>query len=105
MNEHLINIRDAAHFLGVGERKIKELVDTGKLPAYKIGGTFLRFKRSQLDAARAFLYRKDDTGASATKAEVAYSRFDGLRDFLYFNDFYILSIIIILIAVVLMSAT
>ncbi len=79
--------------------------DTGKLPAYKIGGTFLRFKRSQLDIARTALYRKDETGVSPGDTEAVYSSFDGVRDFLYFNDFYILSIIIILIAVVLMTAT
>jgi len=106
MAEHLLNIREAAEFLGIGERKIKELVDLGKIPAYKIGGTFLRFKKSQLAIARTTLLHKDKR-VEKTRYETAQTAapYDNLKDFLYFNDFYILSVIVIVTAVILMIAT
>ncbi|MEE8359320.1 MAG: excisionase family DNA-binding protein [Candidatus Omnitrophota bacterium] len=109
-----MNIREAAEYLGVGERAVKELVDKGSLPAYKIGGTFLRFKKSQLDFYKANL----ESGSKAVKpAKAAPSKrravaagegnkgADAIKDFLYFNDFYIFSFIVIVIAVTLMIAT
>ncbi len=93
MDEHLFNIREAAEYLGVSERRLKELVDKNEVPAYKIGGTFLRFKKSQLDAL----------GREAVPAP-AHTGLDRLKDFFYFNDFYILSIIIIIAAVVLITS-
>lgn len=105
MNEHLLNIREAAEYLGIGERKVKELVDSDKIPAYKIGGVFLRFKKSQLAIFKTTLEGRTKKDMLDEDAEPSRTRLEDLKDFLYFNDFYILSIIIIVIAVVLMSAT
>ena len=107
-----MNVKEAAEFLGIGERVIKELVDSGELPAYKIGGTFLRFKESQLLSYKATLY--DDEVKPVKKAKRETPRvvsvntgdngIDAVKDFLYFNDFYILSAVFIVIAIVLMIA-
>lgn len=104
MSEHLLNIREAAEYLGVGERKVKELVDRGEIPAYRIGGTFLRFKMSQLAIIKASLH-KGTKKETLEQAEIQHTRSDRVKDFLYFNDFYILSIIIIVMALFLMIAT
>jgi excisionase family DNA binding protein len=111
-----MNVREAAEYLGIGERVIKELVDSGELPAYKIGGTFLRFKESQLLSYKTALY--DDEAKPVKKAKktkkdtprvisvnTGDNGIDAVKDFLYFNDFYILSAIFIVIAIVLMIAT
>jgi len=106
MSDNLLNIREAAQYLGISEKRIKELVDKGELPAYKIGGSFLRFKKSQMGVLKAALYkrpRKND--AAPPRIEAAPARAEAIKDFLYFNDFYILSVIVIIIAVVLMIAT
>lgn len=104
MQEHLMNIREAAEFLSVGERRIKELVDRGEIPAYKIGGTFLRFKKSQLAIFKTTLLdeRRKDIPEEAVSTPTGAER---MKDFFYFNDFYILSAVVIFIAVVLIIAT
>jgi excisionase family DNA binding protein len=112
MQEGLLNIREAAEFLGLGERRVKELVDRGEIPAYKIGGTFLRFKKSQLAIFKVNISEKrpDDAafagaGDRAEEAAPTPDRYAAVKEFLYFNDFYILSVAVILIAVVLIIAT
>ena len=106
MEEHLLNIREAAAYLGIGERSLKELADKGRIPAYKIGGTFLRFKKSQLEVLKAdFAARAQRKPPLREAAPVQAGTLDGFKDFLYFNDFYILSVIVIILAVVLMIAT
>ncbi|MDB4349784.1 helix-turn-helix domain-containing protein [Omnitrophica bacterium] len=106
MADHLLDIREAAEYLGVGERIVKELVDTGKLPAYRIGGAFLRFRKSQLAIAKTALCEKtkNNTHRQIT-TEAKNERAEAIKDFLYFNDFYILSVIVIVIAIVLIIAT
>ncbi len=106
MTEQLFNIREAAAYLGIGERLLKEMVDSGKLPAYKIGGTFLRFKESQLLIAKSAIKREEETETPAV-TEVSESGLmrEKVRDFIYYNDFYILSVVVIFIAVALMLAT
>ncbi|MFH1753218.1 MAG: helix-turn-helix domain-containing protein [Candidatus Omnitrophota bacterium] len=117
--ENLLNIREAAEYLGVGERAVKELVDDGKLPAYKIGGTFLRFKKSQLILFKT--NQENNTGETKPKkvrpeampaptqrampVREGSKGVDAIKDFFYFNDFYILSVVFIVIAVVLIIAT
>lgn len=105
MQEHFINIREAAEYLDVGERRIKELVDAGEIPAYKIGGTFLRFRKSQLVIIKASLPGDAKALIPNQKSVPIHSSLDGIKDFFYFNDFYILSIIIIVVAFVLILAT
>ena len=50
MPEKLLTIREVAEHLKVSEEEVKRLVDIGEIPAYRIGGSFLRFRREQLDA-------------------------------------------------------
>lgn len=107
MSDNLLNIREAAVYLGVGERAIKEMVDSGQLPAYRIGGAFLRFKKSQLAITKASMAnkeKKEEPRPPKQKEDIS-ERAGTMRDFLYFNDFYILSVVVIVIAIALMVAT
>ena len=52
MNDRLLNIGEVAHYLDLPEKAVKELVEKGDLPAYKIGGVLLRFKREQVEEFR-----------------------------------------------------
>ena len=89
MREKLLTIREAAQYLGVAEKDIIDLSQKGVIPAYKIGGVYLRFKKEQLDAVR-------DIIEPTTKEDyVEYSFRGKLSDFFYYNDFYILSLLII----------
>ncbi|MDD4938781.1 MAG: hypothetical protein PHI60_01310 [Candidatus Omnitrophica bacterium] len=73
-----------------------DFVESKQLAAYRVGGVYIRFKQEQItEFKRAF--------KPVSKKAVAphpYTLKDKLGDFLYFNDFYILSILIIALVLV-----
>ncbi len=89
MSEKLLTIREVSSMLGLSEKEVIDLAEEGKIPAYKVGGIYLRFKREQVDE-----YRKAHRpGHSQAKASFA----DQVADFFYFNDFYLMSALVILV--------
>jgi len=110
--EKLISLHDAADILELSEEELRRFVAEGKVPAYKIGGEYLRFRKSQVEALRSrirILKHQsapilDIRPARKEEAKPGYSIFDRIRDFLYFNDFYILAftLIVLLAAVILL---
>ena len=123
MPEKLITIKEVAGYLGLSEEEVKRLVDTGVIPAYKIGDSFLRFRKEQIDAIRNeidLLEKKGSQGAKPavldeaghpthpytdmekdtkrkipTTRQYDYTFAERIRDFFYFNDFYIVSFIVV----------
>ena len=122
MPEKLLSIKEVAEYLKVSEEEVKRLVDIGEIPAYKIGGTFLRFRKEQLDAVRTEIRKVEkDAPVSAQAIPAArghpahpytdlerdikrreplarqydYTAIEKIKDFLYFNDFYIISFIVV----------
>ena len=91
--EKLLTIRDVSLILGVSEKEVIDLAESGKLPAYKVGGVFLRFKREQIELFKKGL--KHPTHKIRTSEKYAFK--DRVSDFFYFNDFYLLSALIILL--------
>lgn len=93
MREKLLTIREAAQYLGITEKQVIDLSEKSIIPAYKVGGVYLRFRKEQLVAVR-------DKIKPTTKEEYAeYSFQDRLSDFFYYNDFYVLSLLIISVLV------
>lgn len=122
MPEHLLNIKEVAGYLGVSEEEVKRLVDIGEIPAYKIGDSFLRFRKEQIDAVKqevsdveekdpnrvevkldakgreTHVYTESEKEAKRKIPEARqydYNLAEKIQDFIYYNDFYILSAIII----------
>ncbi len=122
MSEKLLSIREAADHLKVSEEEVKRLVDIGEIPAYRIGGTFLRFRREQIDAIRNEIEEVEEMNPGhagpildnlgkpthhLTDLEIEikaqepaarqydYTSAEKIRDFIYFYDFYILSFVVI----------
>lgn len=98
--ERLLNIKEAAHFLGKSEKEIKDLLKIGKLDAYQIGGMYLRFKLGQLQNFKNSLDASVPSKKRPTKERhIQYrqlSFIDNVNDFFYFNDFYILAVLVII---------
>ncbi len=89
--EKLLTVRDVSYFLGISEREVLDLSQNGAIPAYKVGGVYLRFKREQVEEYKRknkSLLHKDNNGHD-------YPLSDRVQDFLYFNDFYIFSFVIV----------
>jgi len=76
--------------LNLTEKQVMDLAENGSLPAYKVGGLYLRFKREQVEEIR----KKSKQYLQPLQR---YSLKDRILDFYYFNDFYIFSIVFILI--------
>ena len=90
--EKLLTVREVASVLGDSEKEVVELAESGAIPAYKVGGVYLRFKKEQVQN-----FRKSSK-APVSKVVVAKQKYtfkDSISDFFYFNDFYILAVILI----------
>ena len=101
MPEKLLTLKEASELLDISEDEVSAFVEKGELPAYRIGGRFLRFRQEQIEAIRREIPRKAfqkplKRDTSETEREKAYlaksqSPLDKIADFFYFNDFYIVS--------------
>ena len=99
MAERLLTVRDVSLILGISEKEVTDLVDSKRLEAYKVGGVYLRFKEEQITAFRKSFKPAPHKNKSAVSHK--YSLKDKVSDFFYFNDFYILSALIILLILVI----
>jgi len=124
MPEKLLTIREVADYLKISEDEVKRLVDIGEVPAYRIGGSFLRFRKEQIDAIRSEIDEVEEKAPETARPRLDrwgrashpytdlerdikrkepsvrqydYEFGEKVRDFFYFNDFYILSFIIIFV--------
>lgn len=97
LEEKLLTIRDVSLILGISEKEVVDLAESSKLPAYKVGGVYLRFRREQIEA-----FKKSNKAFTLKTAPLKkYAFKDRVADFLYFNDFYILSVLIILLMLII----
>ena len=91
--EKMLTVRDVAVILGVSEKDVLDLTENGKLPGYKVGGVYLRFKKEQVEQ-----YKKNQ---GHLKPKLAKEEAEGLggriSDFFYFNDFYIFALIFVIL--------
>lgn len=97
--ERLVTVREVASILNVTEKEVIELAERGDIPAYKIGGIYLRFKHSQIEEFKKTFQPWIHKNSNRVKS----SAHDKIKDFLYFNDFYILAGIIIILLIVIIS--
>lgn len=96
--DKLLTVREVAQELRVSEREVIDLVEQGKIPAYKIGGAYLRFKSEHLQEVKQKI-------SKLTKLENHASFSERLQDFFYFNDFYIVSFLIIILMIIIIFNT
>ncbi len=89
MTSKLLTIREAANYLNVTEKEVVDLAESGVIPAYKVGGVYLRFKKEQLDLV------KDKIKPNQSLVSIEGTFTERVRDFIYHNDFYIFSLILI----------
>ena len=47
--EKLLTVREVSALLEISEKDVLDLAESGALPAYKVGGVYLRFKPSQVE--------------------------------------------------------
>jgi len=95
--EKLLTIREVSLLLDISEKEVIDFAESQVLPAYKIGGVYLRFKRHQIEEFKKHFKPHAHKNRLQLKATFG----DTVSDFFYFNDFYILSALIIAIILVI----
>jgi hypothetical protein len=86
MMKKFLTPQEAAHYLGMPENELVELSNKNIVPMYRIGGIYSRYKVDDLEN-----YRKRNITSSSRHRVNNFA--DILKDFFYFNDFYIFSIV------------
>lgn len=83
--EKLVTLEEAARRLGVPADDVEAMIREGKLASFRLGGNLLRLRVQDVEAARRRAPR-----ASGGRL------LDRVRDFFYFNDFYLIAFLIFL---------
>ena len=90
----LLTEEEVQNYLGVDRLQIEKLMKRGKLTAFRVGGSYLRFQKEEVMAIKAGkrFVPADQLGRSWT---------DRARDFWKFYGFYVLSSVLIALAIIL----
>lgn len=99
MKEKLITVRETSQILGVSEKDVIELAKKGKVPSYFVGKEFLRFPKEEIVKLKDKIQEEFDVFSEWP------SFTEKIYDFFYFNDFYILSFLVvgILLGIIVLS--
>ena len=90
MTDQLLNLTEVKQLLVLNDDEVMKLVREGKLNAFKIGGTYLRFDKHQVMALKTRM----DVVKQAKDSK--YSIFARIIDFVKFYGLYIISVAVIL---------
>lgn len=104
MMETLLNEKEAAAFLGIGEAKLKELVENRLVPAYMIAGEFMRFKKAELKIIKDMLGKNagDDVERIFNKAFSEVKGFEKFKEILRANDIYLIVGVLVFLILIFM---
>ena len=81
MTERLLTAEEVQQFLGIDQADLDRLVESKKIPCFKIGGAYLRFPKDQVAALKA-----------TQKKKIQRVSWQGRTlDFWRYNGFYLIS--------------
>lgn len=85
----MLTLEEVKRFLEVEQNEVEKYLSQGKLRAYKIGGTYIRFRKEEVINLR---YEVRPLKTQLPKKPGLLGR---IMEFWRFNNFYILSILIV----------
>jgi excisionase family DNA binding protein len=95
--ETLLNEKEAAEFLGITEDYLNRMIAYKLIPAYKIAGKFLRFKKEELATLKDMLKEnagfEDERIFSKEFSEV--KGFERVKEILRANDVYLVIAVVL----------
>ena len=111
LTEDYLSLKDAAAMLEVSEDELRGLVKRHLVPTHNVAGVFLRLKRKEVEELKIKwriereLFPKPQKAFAHKRTVARAGFFTKIADFWYFNDFYILcSILIVLLLYVILSS-
>ena len=98
-NNQFISVRETAQLLAISEKKVMDLIESRKLQAYRIAEKFLRLKKTEVMSLR-------NSGDIETENKaIEYTQSEKMKDFFYFNDFYIVGTLVIVCLIYVIAFT
>ncbi len=94
----LLTVEEVKGYLDIDQHQIEKYLKDGSLQAYKIGGTYLRFRKEEVLLIRERLLKK-------IKHSSPVSVISRIWDFWRFNNFYIVSLLIVIALAILVVKT
>jgi len=88
MTEGMLSLQEVMEYLNLDKAGVEGLVKKDRLNAYKIGGVYLRFKKDQVIDLMKLLVKETPQDNP---------KFEKLRDFWAYNNFYIITGVCLLI--------
>ena len=103
LEERYLNVQEAAALLDISEDELWQLVHKHQVPTHNIAGTFLRFKKEHIEELKnkwriereLFPAPASHFSHESTVEEASFS--SRLADFWYFNDFYVLCSVLMVV--------
>jgi excisionase family DNA binding protein len=89
-SEQFITVRETSQILGISEKKVMDMIESQKLQAYRIADQFLRLKKSEVVSVR------NSGNVINENIKFEYTKAERLSDFFYFNDFYVIALLMTL---------
>lgn len=86
-----ISVRETAQLLAVTEKKVMDLIEEESLQAYRIADKFLRLKRADV------LKLKNAGEVETDTNQIPYTSKERVSDFFYYNNFYLISGVFVLV--------
>lgn len=86
---NMLTLEEVRSFLEIEEAQLEKYLKQGKLHAYKIGGTYIRFRKEEV------LNLRFESLPQKGKSSDALSTGSRLGDFWRFNNFYIISLLVV----------
>ena len=96
---NMLTIEEVKSFLEINQDDLEKYLKAGKLHAYKIGGTYLRFRKEEIINLRFELLPKKG------KNGPRQSLLSAVGDFWRFNNFYIISLLVVIALAVIAVRT
>ena|SRR3990167_1837476 len=85
---NMLTLEEVKNFLEISQDQMEKFIKEGKLKAYKIGGTYVRFRKDDIMNVRVDLLSRRATIPKSTMGSK-------IADFWRFNNFYIVSLIFV----------
>lgn len=90
---NMLTFEEVKAFLDLEQSELERLLQQGKLHAYKIGGTYIRFRKEEV------INLGYEIKPSRPKLPARKTALSVIGDFWRFNNFYIVSLLIVILAV------
>ncbi|OGW78716.1 MAG: hypothetical protein A2Z83_08850 [Omnitrophica bacterium GWA2_52_8] len=91
---NMLTLEETKRFLDIEQQALEKYIQYGKLRAYKIGGTYIRFRKEEV------LNLRYEIVPSKSKKSSQTTIFSRLYDFWRFNNFYIISLAVVIVLTV-----